>query len=82
MPIVVQGEELRIRTRNRKGVCSQNIMAVVSFDMEFLYLMAGWEGSAQDMRVLRSALLDHDFVVPAGKFLLLTVQLYKCVKLW
>ncbi|CAN6444949.1 unnamed protein product [Victoria cruziana] len=55
--------------RNRKGIISQNVLAVVSFDMRFHYVLAGWEESATDSRVLYSA-LDHitdPFVVPQGQ---------------
>ena len=34
--------------RNRKGFTSQNVMAVVDFEMKFTYLVAGWEGSSHD----------------------------------
>ena len=43
------------RYRNRKGNMSQNVLVFVSFDMKFTYVLAGWEGSAHDGRVLRSA---------------------------
>jgi DDE superfamily endonuclease len=55
--------------RCRKGFIAQNIMAAVDFDMNFLYVLAGWEGSAHDGRVLRSA-LDKGFRVPPGKYYL------------
>ncbi|KAL0379003.1 UNVERIFIED_CONTAM: hypothetical protein Sradi_3205800 [Sesamum radiatum] len=35
-----------------KGSISQNVMAVCDFDLVFTYVMAGWEGSANDARVL------------------------------
>ncbi|XP_031498540.1 uncharacterized protein LOC116263089 isoform X2 [Nymphaea colorata] len=57
------------RFRNRKGFISQNVMAVVGFDSRFHYVLAGWEGSATDSRVLYNA-LDHPtdpFVVPEGQ---------------
>ncbi|KAF3788270.1 hypothetical protein EJ110_NYTH21252 [Nymphaea thermarum] len=60
------------RFRNRKGFVSQNVMAVVGLDTRFHYILAGWEGSATDSRVLYSA-LDHEtdpFVVPDGKYYL------------
>ena len=51
-------QEDRERYRNRKGSVSQNVMAAVSFDMKFTYILSGWEGSAHDARVLKSALTD------------------------
>ncbi|XP_024030534.1 uncharacterized protein LOC112094269 [Morus notabilis] len=41
--------------RNMKGFYSQNVLGVCSFDMKFTYMVAGWEGSAHDARVLTSA---------------------------
>lgn len=38
--------------RNRKGDLSQNVLAVVDFNMLFTYVLAGWEGSAADITVL------------------------------
>ncbi|XP_020263354.1 uncharacterized protein LOC109839334 [Asparagus officinalis] len=39
-------------------------MAACSFDHTFLYVAAGWEGSASDMSVLRATLEDGKFNVP------------------
>jgi hypothetical protein len=47
--------KLQPRYRNRKGTLSQNILAVCNFDMQFVYILAGWEGSAHDSRVLSDA---------------------------
>ncbi|XP_058101551.1 uncharacterized protein LOC131245842 [Magnolia sinica] len=56
--------------RNRKGVLSQNVLAACSFDMNFIYILAGWEGSASDARVLHNALSrsDDPLLVPHGKY--------------
>jgi hypothetical protein len=40
---------------NRYGDLTQNVLAVVDFDMNFTYVLAGWEGSAHDGRVIRDA---------------------------
>jgi hypothetical protein len=55
--------------RNRKGSRSQNIMAVCNFDMYFLYVMPGYEGSAADGTVFEEA-FDWGFEVPQGKYYL------------
>ena len=44
-------------------------MLACDFDLNFTFISSGWEGSATDARVLRSALL-HGFRVPEGKFFL------------
>ncbi|TVU45982.1 hypothetical protein EJB05_05492, partial [Eragrostis curvula] len=55
--------------RNRKGTLSHNVMIVCDFDLNITYVSAGWEGSATDARVLRSA-MSKGFEVPPGKFYL------------
>ncbi|CAN0881594.1 Protein ALP1-like, partial [Linum grandiflorum] len=44
------------RYRTRKGNTAINILAAVTPKTEFIYCLAGWEGSAHDSRVLRNAL--------------------------
>jgi hypothetical protein len=44
-------------------------MIACNFDLNFTFISSGWEGSATDARVLRSALLKG-FQVPEGKFYL------------
>ncbi|KAI7964196.1 hypothetical protein MJO29_004623 [Puccinia striiformis f. sp. tritici] len=55
--------------RNRKGFIAQNVLAVVNFDLEFLYVLAGWEGSAHDSRVIADAFTKR-FSIPDGKYYL------------
>uniref|UniRef100_A0A8I7BC18 DDE Tnp4 domain-containing protein n=2 Tax=Hordeum vulgare subsp. vulgare TaxID=112509 RepID=A0A8I7BC18_HORVV len=56
--------------RNKKQGLSQNVMVACDFDMKFVHVHAGWEGSASsDARVLQDA-LDHGFNVPPGNFYL------------
>ena len=43
------------RYQNRKGTLSQNVLAVCDFNMQFVYILPGWEGSAHDSRVLSDA---------------------------
>ena len=63
IPAINQG-----RYRNRKGWISQNVLAVCNFDMEFTYILGGWEGSAHDTAVLRSAVGSHGFKTPKRKY--------------
>ncbi|KAH1098437.1 hypothetical protein J1N35_015358, partial [Gossypium stocksii] len=39
-----------------KGGMTQNVLAVIAFDLKFSYVLAGWEGSAHDSRILSDAL--------------------------
>jgi hypothetical protein len=59
--------------RNRKGTLSQNVMVVCDFDLKITYVSAGWEGSATNSMVHRSAMGNPvgKFEVPAGKFYLI-----------
>lgn len=58
--------------RNRKGDLSQNVLAVVDFNMLFTYVLAGWEGSAADVTVLGHARDMDGFGanLPLGKYYL------------
>jgi len=58
---------------NRKGVLLQNVLAVCTMDMQFLYMLAGWEGSTSDSRMFEDALRkgfmipkDHYYLADAG----------------
>ena len=44
------------RYRNRKQAITTNVLGVVDWNMKFLYVLPGWEGSASDSRVLRDAM--------------------------
>ncbi|KAH9181253.1 hypothetical protein AeNC1_016772 [Aphanomyces euteiches] len=55
--------------RNRKGFLSQNVLGVCNFDMQFTFIMAGWEGSASDGAVFQHS-LRNGFEIPLGKYYL------------
>jgi hypothetical protein len=53
----------------RKGFTAQNVLAVVSFDLTFQFVLAGWEGTAHDGRVLDDALgPEKGFKIPENKY--------------
>lgn len=55
------------RFYRRKDKPTQNVLAVVSFDMKFTYVLARWEGSAHDASILEDALTrTNGLVVPDG----------------
>ncbi|KAE8696335.1 hypothetical protein F3Y22_tig00110674pilonHSYRG00020 [Hibiscus syriacus] len=59
------------RFRSRKGGTTQNVLAAITFDLKFTYVLAGWEGSAHDSRVLTNALTRRrGFSIPEGKYYL------------
>ena len=51
VPVEIQG-----KFRGRKEGTKQNILATITFDFKFIYVLAGWEGSAHDSQVLGDAL--------------------------
>ena len=43
------------------------MLAAISFDLKFTYILAGWEGSAHDSRVLNEAFArPRGFSIPNG----------------
>ncbi|XP_059461071.1 protein ALP1-like isoform X1 [Corylus avellana] len=66
VPVEIQG-----RFRGRKDQTTQNVLAGITFDVKFTYVLAGWEGSAHDSRVLNDALTrPGGFKIPEGKYYL------------
>ena len=47
MPLEIQG-----RFYGCKDGTTQNVLAAISFNLKFTYVLAGWEGSAHDSCVL------------------------------
>ncbi|KAK5836059.1 hypothetical protein PVK06_011806 [Gossypium arboreum] len=48
----------------RKGIPTQNVMAVCDSNMCFTFVMAGWEGSAHDTRIFLNAIRDPKYKFP------------------
>ncbi|KAL5553002.1 hypothetical protein UlMin_040403 [Ulmus minor] len=63
IPCVVP-TEVAVAYRNRKGFTSQNVMAMVDFEMKFTYIVTWWEGSARDARVMNVATNTPAFRFP------------------
>ena len=64
IPCVPPGENVDA-WMNRKGYYSQNVLAACSFDMKFTYILAGYEGSCHDARILEEAIAFHGFPIPS-----------------
>ncbi|XP_022635987.1 protein ALP1-like [Vigna radiata var. radiata] len=59
------------RFRGIKDWPTQNVFAACDFDMKFTYVLAGWESTASDSRILKNALdRDDPLVIPQGKYYL------------
>lgn len=55
------------RYRTRKGHLATNVLGVCTRDMQFAYVLSGWEGSAADSRVLRDAISrPNGLKIPVG----------------
>ncbi|KAL0411287.1 UNVERIFIED_CONTAM: hypothetical protein Slati_3718400 [Sesamum latifolium] len=59
------------RYRTRKGQVAVNVLGVCNPNMQFIYVLSGWEGSAADSRVLRDAIhRPHGLRVPSENYYL------------
>ena len=64
---VLVGSNDKPRYRTRKGQVATNTLAVCTRNMRFVYVLAGWGGSAGDARVLRDAVArPRGIKVPIG----------------
>ncbi|CAA0817225.1 Unknown protein [Striga hermonthica] len=57
--------------RCRKGYLAQNMMLACDFDLKFTFVLAGWEGRANDARIFNQTLSDPRYnfpYPPPGKF--------------
>ncbi|KAL0408423.1 UNVERIFIED_CONTAM: hypothetical protein Sradi_1776700 [Sesamum radiatum] len=59
------------RYRTRKGHCVVNVLGICNSNIQFIYILTGWEGSAADSRVLRDAIhRPNGLRVPSGSYYL------------
>ena len=58
--------ESSVPYRNRKRTFIQNVLVVCDFELQFRYILAGWEGSAHNIRVLKGA--ASELKTPLGKY--------------
>ncbi|XP_059308308.1 uncharacterized protein LOC132059642 [Lycium ferocissimum] len=62
--------EQQSRFRGRKGTTTQNVLAAISFNLKFTYVLAGWEGSAHESRILYYTLeRPQGFQIPPRYFI-------------
>ena len=65
--------------RTHKGDIETNMLGVCTPDMQFVYVLPGWEGSVADSRVLRDAITRRNGLkVPHGKVLYANRKVNKC----
>ena len=66
---VIVPTQLKGRYRSRKADIVTNVLGVCAPDMQFIYVLPGWEGSAHDGRVLRDAITrPNGLHIPQGEF--------------
>ncbi|KAL8525974.1 hypothetical protein ACS0TY_015263 [Phlomoides rotata] len=60
-----------------KNEIETNVLGVCSRDMQFIYVLLGWEGSTTDGRILRTTITRrNDLVVPRGILCILLLLVY------
>ena len=73
IPALITGRDVN-SYRDRHGIISQNVLAACNFDLEFIYVLSGWEGSAHDSRVLNDALSRRNGLkVPPSMYLIILI---------
>ena len=59
MGLMFQSQSVQVKQHHigiEKELFSQNVMLACDFDLNFVYVSAGWEGSASDTDVLHFAI--------------------------
>ena len=59
----------RDQSRNRKGILTQNCLAVCTFDLCFTYFLSSWKGSSHDSMLFYDA-RQVDFYILGGRYYL------------
>ncbi|GJZ61169.1 ALP1-like protein [Tanacetum coccineum] len=68
---VTPSSDQKPRYRTRKADIATNVLGVCCPNMQFIYVLPGWEGSAHDSRVLRDAISRPDGLkIPQGCYYL------------
>ena len=62
VPVTMPTEKV-VQYTGRKGITTQNVLAICDFDMRFTFVVVGWPSSVHDMRVFNDALEKY-----SGKF--------------
>ncbi|XP_070005183.1 uncharacterized protein [Nicotiana sylvestris] len=64
------------RYRGRKDYPTQNVLTACTFDLKFTYVLADWEETTSDSRIMKEALNRHDpLKLPEGKYYLVDAGL-------
>ncbi|KAG6500231.1 hypothetical protein ZIOFF_040074 [Zingiber officinale] len=75
----IDGTHIRVKVspfdapkfRSRKDFPTQNVLAACTFDLKFTYVLARWEGTTSDTRIIKNVLTRKDCLkIPKGKYYL------------
>ena len=70
LPIAIKGGyKQQAPWRGGKGILTQNVLAAVNFNINFVYVLARWEGTAHNCKVINSA-KKKGFKAPQGRYYL------------
>ncbi|KAG6511597.1 hypothetical protein ZIOFF_029670 [Zingiber officinale] len=64
----IDGTHIRVKVspidapkfRGRKDFPTQNVLTACTFDLKFTYVLAGWEGTSSDSRIIKNALTRQE----------------------
>ena len=71
----------RGRWRDREGNLTQNILAICDFNMFFVFLMVGWEGSIADSTLYNQAVVNGGLVLGEDQYWAADAGFASCSKL-
>ncbi|KAK3204547.1 hypothetical protein Dsin_018593 [Dipteronia sinensis] len=57
IPVSISPED-QIPYIGRKGIPTQNVMAACDFNMQFIFVVTGWEGTTHDSRIFQKTIRD------------------------
>ena len=71
-------QRINLGIKIKKGEIATNVLGVWSQEMQFIYVLTGWEGSTSDGRVLHDAICKtNGFDIPNGRLYTRNKQILK-----
>ena len=66
LAIVDKEEQIAFRSGRDGKTCTQNMLGVCNFHIRFTFVVAGWEGTTHDSKVLNQAIYSpaYNFLLP------------------
>ena len=63
IPVEIPADEV-VNHTGRHGYTSQNLLAICDFDLTLTFAVAGWPGSAHDIRILQRSIEKYPLQFP------------------